>query len=240
MKISLADSITMSFKVPESEKQIARECLEILSLILNKLSLSNEHLDIIYNPFSKYQSISAEAINKKKGAFNRFKQQVKKNYEEIKTYSAYFVKKISNFDNDSHCSELISAFNDSYKDAENAVEDLLSSLDDLTDQNFRENIIVNIENIKKESAQLEQLIDARIMKYLNEDVLGKNWINDSIEQNKISIEEKEPIINQLSKYRQDILNNVPNQHFRPQALNPIDSHKMSYPDNLKSDIEVAQ
>lgn len=240
MKISLADSITMSFKVPESEKQIARDCLELLSLILNKCSLANEHLDIIYNPFSKYENISLEAINKKKGAFNRFKQQVKKNYEEIKTYSAYFIKKLSSFNNDGHCAELISAFTDSFKDLENSVEDLLSSLSDLTDQNFRQNIIINIENIKKESSQLEQLINARIMKYLNEDVLGKNWINDSIEKNNISIDEKEPIINQLSKYRQDILNNIPNEHFRPQALNPIDSQKMNYPDNLKSDIEQSQ
>lgn len=235
MITKLANTLEMSFKVPESEKNIAHQAIERLQSVLNFLSIAKEHLDLIYSPFQKVQSLSIEIINKYKGKLNRFKQKVKENYKEVKQHSFYSLEKLNYFSIDTHCIELISSFKDSMSDLEKAVIKLLECLDDYNSNNYRDKIIIAIDNIRKESSQLEQLIRDRIINHLEENIIGKSWTTDI--NTEIELSEKIPTV--IDIYNKINESSVPQPQKRPQILNPSDAQRVFYPQDLRNSTNIA-
>lgn len=238
--LKFADDLSMSFNVPDSEKKIARESAEYFSQINNLLSLAEDHLDIIYNPFSKYESVNSEYISKKIGALNRFKEKVKENFEKIKSVGVLAVNSFNYFELDTKCGELLSSFKSQVKDLEKSVITFLEILDQYESNEFRENVLKSIENVKKDSSELQQLIKDRILEHIDENILGKNWINNISEKTKQTIKQKIPAIVELYQEQNKVLNDVPDQHKRPQSLNPTDTQKIWYPQDLRNETLVSK
>src|ERR1700743_947983 len=116
MLTKLANAIEMSFEVPQSEKDIANTAAERFSAVNNHLNLAKDHLDLMYDPFKKYNNISTESIVKKRGVINRFKKQVKENYNKVKFLSLKAIQLLNYFASDTHTLEIINAFKDAIED----------------------------------------------------------------------------------------------------------------------------
>lgn len=207
----LANAIEMSSRATPEEQAIANKTSKAFSQVLSKMEDASNHLDVIYNPFKKTESVSSELIHSKRGLFNRFRKACKENYEELKLQSFIAVSLFEKFDSDSQVKEIIKSFDQSMKDIEVQVENLLKLLQDGTSSpTFQENLITLVEDIKKQSIQLKKLVEDRVIEFLDANILAKSWKPD-VDQNESNqdlnkiLEEKVPYIIQLQNERRKAL-----------------------------------
>lgn len=205
-----AESINMSLDVPSSEKKIAQKIVRKFQFLVKKIDSFDKHLDILYNPFKSHENISEESITEHRASLRRYRDKIKENFSEIKIFIVTCITDLNYFSSDTHISELIKSFNDSIGDIEDALEILLTDLDNWQDKEYRNNIMKCIENIKKQTSQLENLINDRIINDINTNILAKNWTDNLDDKLKSSIKDKEPYIKQLHDERERKLKEVLN------------------------------
>jgi len=122
----IADSVDMSFDIPDSEKEIAQDALIRFEAALKKIRDSSEHLDIIYEPLKRHEQVSTKSLVKKRGLLNRYKQKVKQNYNEVKAIALLAIRKLNYFSSgDTSIQEIITSFIDSIEDLEKYVTSFL-------------------------------------------------------------------------------------------------------------------
>ena len=197
-----AESINMSLDVPTSEMKIAQRAVRKFQFLIKKMDSFDKHLDILYNPFKSHEDVSEESVVEHRAALRRYRDKINENFIEIKTFIVSCIADLNYFSSDSKFSELVKSFNDSMGDIGEILENLLSSLDNWKDKDYRNHVIECIEGVKKQTAQVEQLINDRIIEEINTNILAKNWTDTLDDKLKLSIKDKEPYISQLYKERE--------------------------------------
>ena len=230
----LAYSIELSFDIPEAEKQLAVVASERFHSVITELDLAKDHLNIMYDPFKKIENISSEALQKKRGVLNRFKQKVKENYNKVKIHSLKAIQVFNNFTSDGKAEEMQNGFKNSISDLEKQVNIFLEILDDHKSPEFKNSVIAGIDNIKKQSAQIETLVKDRIIEYIDTNILAKNWVSDTSNTLHTQIKNKLPLIKQLFEERQKALNPALNLEKRPQIVNPGNAQRIYNPTDIRN------
>lgn len=199
----IADSIEMSFDVPESEKKAAIKSKQLFKKVIASLDVFKDHLNLIYDPFKNAQEISEKSLNDFRGAFFRYKKQVQKNLDNIKKNSFEALYSFNIFKIDSRAEELINGFRDSVEDIQLQSNKFFDILDDKSNPDFKSNLIKSIDNIKKICFELENQIQEGIYGYIDKDILNINWFNAA--KTEFGGEEAVPYITVLLKERQEEL-----------------------------------
>lgn len=197
-----AESINMSLDVPDSEKKIAQRIVRKFQHLSKKIDSFDKHLDIIYNPFKSHENVSEESISEHRAALRRYRDKINENFEDIKVFIVGCITDLNYFSSDTNISEIIKSFNDSISDMENSLEALLSGLDNWKDKDYRSNVMKCIENVKKQTKSIDNLINDRIINDINTNILAKNWTDNLDDKLKSSIKDKEPYIKQLHEERE--------------------------------------
>jgi len=200
--LKLAETIEMSIDIPEDERKIAANAVIHFEKLVKKLQSFNKHLNVIYNPFKEYQTVSAESVEKYRGAIWKYRKKITENFHKIKELCLICVRDLSHFDSDTHITELLSAFSDDVGGIEDQVNSLLAVLANWDTGNYKNNVVLAIENLKKEISEIRKLIYDRIIDHLNTNILAKNWVDDISDELNISIQQREPLVTQLYQERE--------------------------------------
>jgi hypothetical protein len=203
-----AETIEMSIDIPDSEKKIGAKISSRLEKILTKLNFFEDHLDIIYNPFKKYNVVSQESIHKYRGSLWDYLQQIQINIDNIKEMVVLTIGDLKVFSSDTHINELISTFTDSFGDIEELVKSLTDIISDWDSDTYKEDIIKEIDLIKQSIEEFKILINDRIIDHINTNILCKNWLEDLDDHMKENINESKPIVTKLYREREEKLNKV--------------------------------
>jgi hypothetical protein len=212
----IASSIELSFDIPDSEKKIAQDAIEYLQGVFSALKVSSEHLDIIYEPFKKYPSVSKESVIENRGVIDRYKEKIKENYNKMKQYALFAIRSLNEFSSDNKILEIIESFKSSIDEIEKSVTTLLEMLGDFESDTYRDNIIKQIEEIKTETDETRDLIKDRVIEHLEVNILAESWL-----------EKAEKEFDQSGKTPEEIkqtLMVVPVK--KEQALNPGDAQRI--------------
>lgn len=209
-----ADTVEMSLDITDAEKKTAREMVELLTLLLDKMLGFNNYLNILYNPFKEYQTVSEESVHKYRAALWRFSEEVEKKYLGLKAQESNNPKdwpikktafvaaaKLKEFSSDTHIAKLLESFSDDVTDVEDNVISLVAIIRNYENPTFRNNVVTQMENTKKEMSELKKLIEDRIIDHVNANILAKNWIEDSGKELNIPVQEREPYIVRLYRER---------------------------------------
>ena len=233
----IAESIEMSFEIPDSEKALANDAKIRFEAALKKLRDATEHLDILYEPFRRHQNISTKSLVAKRGLLNRYKQKVKENFNELKTIALLAIRKMNHFTiGDTAIQEIVNSFIDSVEDVEKLVNNLLDVLSDYESETFRNDVISSIDAIRTQSSKLETLIKDRIIEHIDTNILSNNWMSSKRDELDLEPEEDTPLISELFEERQKALNpnEFPASSKVPQAYNASDAQKAYYPDHIRT------
>lgn len=207
MVVKLAQLVEMSLDVPTSEKKIARSIVRRLKQISTKLENFNKQLDIIYNPF-KNNEVSSDSVIENRGTIRRYRDEIEKIFTEIRTIAFLTLQSLNFFSIDTTIMELIKNFTNSFNDIDESVSMLLDVFDDVKSENYKENVISSIENVLKQCAQLDNLINDRIIKHINTNIIASNWVDNLTETFHTTIEQREPYVTRLFKEREEQLKKV--------------------------------
>lgn len=228
----LAYNIEMSFDISDEEKNIAKSAMKKLEVLISKIQISSEHLDIMYLPFKKSPDVPSEALVEKRGLINRFKQAVKKNYFNIKDITMKTIEDLDHFSSGTNAMEVIGTLKNSVGSLEDGVELLLKKLDEFESDDFVSEVIRIIDIIKAKSDELVDIIKDRVMVYLNDDIIINDWTDSFAEE----LKSKSPMITKLYDERQKALEEVsgkmPTVGDSQQSLNPSDIASVMYVNKL--------
>jgi len=200
-----AYSVQMSFDVPDSDKRIAEKASELFQELSSLLNIADEHLDLIYEPFKHNEDIKTEELLEHRTIFRKYRDIIKENFNKILKKSYRCVLLMSSFSSDAQIVELMNSFISETKDIETQVNKLLSIFSDLSSIDFRINLIKAIDLIRLENNQLKQIINDRVLNYIDTNILAKNWVKSVIDENQNKIYENIPLIVELFKEREKAL-----------------------------------
>lgn len=200
-----AYTLQMNVNIPDAEKKIAEQASEAFESVIAKLKLGIEHLDLLYTPFAKRESLDSEEVVENRDILRKYRDNTKNIFEDIIKHGLMAVSLMGDFSTDSDVEELMGSFVSSIKDLEKQVNYLLSIFSNLNSTEFRDSLLASIDSVKKKSSQLKQLINDRILEHIDTNILAKNWeslVNDRY-QNKVK--DKTPLMVQLYNERQKAL-----------------------------------
>jgi hypothetical protein len=207
----LAQYVEMSLDVPTSDKKIARKAVQRMQILINKLNAFNKHLDIIYTPFENNPIVSKESVLEVRGTIRRYRDQIDENLTELKKIAFPAIQDLNFFGTDTHISELVKSFDDSFGDFEKYTQELLEILDEIKSERYRELVMAAIEKAIKQGAELEKLLTERIIDHINTNIIASSWIDSVSDTIHSTIQEREPYIKQLHKEREEQLRNMMNK-----------------------------
>jgi hypothetical protein len=234
----IAESIEMSFDIPDAEKQIAEDASMRLEAFVSALKFAVKHLDVIYDPFSKHTDIPVKSVVKHRGLLNRLRGRVHENFEKAQRHALMGVQKLNHFSTgDTDIQELVNGFVEASDGLAESVSKFLTALQhDFRTQNFRDTIISSVDKIRKDAQELENLVYDRIIDHIDTNILAKNWMKDTSDALKVDMEEHVPLIQQLFEERQREINPdaFPSNNEPTQSLNAGDATKVQYPDAMRN------
>lgn len=200
----IARSIEMSFDIPSTELEIAKKALLSFKQVQASLDVAKIHLNNMYDPFKAAQSIPDESLYEYRGAINKYRKTIEQNFNKVKEHAFLAVKYLTSFSSDTHVNEIINAFKDSIQDLFNQLNVLFDVFKNLKQKDFKDIFIKAVDSLRTSCFELDKLINERVNDYLNNNILGNNWVDDISHTLNEHIEERVPYITQLYQERNNI------------------------------------
>ena len=203
--IKTAYSIQMSTKVPESERRIGERAIESFEELNGKLKLASNHLNIFSESFSNLASVDPEEVLKHRIVLRNYRDQAKKNFENVIEIAHRGTVLMGSFSSDSKSTDIMNSFLSQMKDMESQCNKFISLFASISNINFVNSLLVQIDIVKKQISEVKQLITDRIMNHIETNILAKKWTNDVVDENENKPYEKLPLIVELFRERQEAM-----------------------------------
>jgi hypothetical protein len=185
-------ALQLSYSVSDEEKEKAEKALSYYNFLLRTMKEANEHLDLIYIPFKDGTPITPDQAWKARAALRRYRDADIEIFNKFKKIAFKCFSIMHEFSTDTQVVKLNKAFVLSIGDIEKQVNRFSEIFSDLKSKDFGSSIIKCIENIKKEIAQLEQIVEDRIMAHIESQILNRTWVDLVSKELQQKIEEKIP------------------------------------------------
>jgi hypothetical protein len=178
-----------------------------LDILVRKLKTCEEHLDLIYTPFKNNPNITPEQTYKVRAALWRYKDRVADNFNAFKRIAFRCFVMIQPFASDTQIIKFNKSFVLAIGDIEKQVNRFIDLFQNLEAKDFAATVVKSVENIKKETAQLEQIIEDRIKAYIENNILAVNWTDHVSDLLQEKVEKRVPLAVRLVEERENNGNN---------------------------------
>jgi hypothetical protein len=194
-------AVDMTYDVPDSEKDMATRIVLHLDFLLKAIKVCEEHLNLIYTPFKDNQNITPEQTFAARAALRRYRDKVADNFNDFKRKAFKCFSLIQPFSFDSQMVKLSKSFVLAIADIEKQVNRFIDLFGNLESKDFGQTVVKAIDNIKKEMAQLEQIIEDRMKKHIQNNILARSWVDTVSDELQEQVEKKIPLSIQLVEQR---------------------------------------
>lgn len=203
-------AIQLSYEIPSEEKDKAIKIINYLDFLLKQIKYCDDHLDLIYIPFKDSQEIPPDQIFKVRAALRRYRDKVAENFNNLKIYAFKIFALMQFFASDTQMSKLIKSFVIAIEDIEKQVNRFLDIFSNLDTKDFSKNVVKGAESIKKELAEIKQILEDRIKNHIETNILARNWVDNISKELQKKVEDKIPLSVSLVNDRNEKLNNTHN------------------------------
>lgn len=187
----------MSYQVSEQEKDDAQKAMRWFTHTTKLLDQCDDHLNLIYNPFKQGGDLSADKVFAQRSMLRLYRDKVVENFNNFKKVAFKSYAIMQAFASDTQIEKLMKSFVSSVEDIEIQVNRFVDLFSNLKDDDFAKGVVAGIEHIKKEIAQLKQIVDERIIPHIQSNILARNWIDNVSEELQEKVEKKSPLIMQM-------------------------------------------
>jgi hypothetical protein len=181
LKKLLKNAVTqqLSYEIPKSEKKLIKSCIDQLQELMDsEISIYSNQLDVMYKSFKDHTGIKPEQADKIQNYLDMYLEKLDDYLKNLKVKALKCIEILQKFQSDTDILSMLKSL-DELLDNLKLYQDMLSkTIKEEKSEDFQQNAIKCLESIKKEIAQLKQLITERIMTYLNKNILGNNWSSD--------------------------------------------------------------
>jgi hypothetical protein len=194
-------AVDLTYEVPNLEKDKASKIILHLDHLLKVLKVCEEHLNLIYTPFKDNQNITPEQTFSARAALRRYRDKAVDNFNIFKRQAFKCFVLIQPFSFDSQMVKLSKSFVLAISDIEKQVNRFVDLFSDLESKDFGQTIVKSIDNIKKELAQIEQIIEDRMKDHIQNNILARSWVDMVSDELQEKVEKKIPLSIELVEKR---------------------------------------
>ena len=181
MKKLLKNAVTqqLSYEIPKSEKKVIKTCIDQLEeLLASEINIYSNQLDVMYKSFKDHPGITIEQVEKIQNYLDMYLDKLNDYLKNLKIKSLKCIQILQKFQSDTDIFSMLKSL-DEILDNLKLYQDMLSkTIKEEKSEDFQQTAIKCLESIKREVAQLKQLISETIISYLNKNILGNNWSSD--------------------------------------------------------------
>ena len=196
--------VQMSYDISDAEHMYANNAIAAFDVLLGSIKLFSGQLDKMLIPFKENQDITSEQIFKFRSTFRGFRDEALTRLNDVKSKAFSCVAIMMHFVSDTQVEKIMKSFNMCVEDVTKQLKIFSILFDNLQAQDFKTNIVKSIQAIKKETAQLKQIIEERIQNYLETDILAKSWTDTAGDRDN-KLKEKIPYDVELFNQQQTAL-----------------------------------
>lgn len=189
----------MSYDLNSAEKVYAEKALICFNIARRKLNIAKNHLDIMGTPFKDHPDIPEDQIISHRAAMRLFRDKSLANFDQFKEAAFKCIAFLQPFSNDTQTTKFIKSFTSLVEALETNVNDFAETFENLKDKNFVASVSKSIKDIQDKIDQIDELIEDRIKPHLQSDILGKSWVLNVGDKLNVKLDQKEPIMVDLSK-----------------------------------------
>lgn len=200
-------SIQMTYEVPSEEKDRATKIVVYFDRLLKISDFCNEHLDLIYTPFKDNPEMSPEQVFKARAALRRYRDKVADNFNIFKRQAFKCFALMQPFSVDTQIVKLTKSFVLCIDDIEKQVNRFIELFSNLESKEFGQAVVKSIDSIKKELAELNQIIEDRIISHIQNNILARSWVDTVSDELQQKVENKVPLAVELVKERNEKIKN---------------------------------
>jgi len=198
-------TVQMSYDVTVAEKDYAQKAIICFKYSNKLLKKASDHLDIMKNSFKDNPEVPTADIMKARAAIRRYRDQSVDNFNEFKKLAFKCVRVMQNFGSDTQIIKLVKSYISSVDDLEKSVNKFIDLFNELQSKEFAKNVVTSIEDIQKQCDEINNLIEDRIVEYIQSNVLASSWVDTIGNDLKMKIEKKRPLILELFNRRDEQL-----------------------------------
>lgn len=198
----------LSYDVSDAEKQTANKALMYFNSSIKLLDIATNHLDTMYTPFKENPDTNSESAIKTRAALRIYRDKAVENFNAFKAEAFNCIVVMQEFSSDTQTIKLIKSFTSSIDLLKSKVNSFVDLFDNLKDKEFTNKIVQAIEGIKKQSDEIREIIDERIIKHIKSDILAQSWVDGVSNQIQQKVEKKTPLLIDLYEHMQDTLNDA--------------------------------
>lgn len=196
----------MSYEITEGEKLQAEKILKSFSKLLKDLKTAEKTLDLMYNPFKNKSDITPEEIFKIRVSLREYRDTIIEKFNLFKKQAFISYSLMQSFVSDTQLVKIVKSFVSSINDLEKQVNRFAELFSQLDSKEFVPSVLKGIELIKKECAQIEEVIENRVSPYFQDNILAKTWVDTVGNEMQEKIKEKTPLMQQLLEHKNKVLN----------------------------------
>ena len=201
-----AYAVQMSYNVTDDEKRQAERALIFFNHADKLLSLASDYLNNIKTPFKDNPQMEPNDVMKIRAALRRFRDTGVDHFNDFKKTAFKCVQIMQSFSSDTQIIKLMKSFISSIDQLELEVNEFVKLFDDLKSKDFSTKVVSLVERIQNQSEEISKIIDERIKKYIQSNILASNWVDSVSNELQIKIQKKKPYIVDLFNKRQEQLN----------------------------------
>lgn len=194
-------AIQLSYEVPNEDKTRATKAIMCFDYLLKVMKDCGSYLDLIYTPFKDNQATAPEQIMKVRARLRTYRDEVAEKFNLLKKIAFKCFVALQPFSTDTQIIKLNKSFILSMGDIEKQVNRFIDLFSNLEAKEFSQSVVGAIDNIKKEIAQLDQIIENRIKDHLQTNILARNWIDNVSDELQEKVEQKLPFSVELVNER---------------------------------------
>lgn len=206
--IKKAYSISMTYDVSDAEKLQAEKSLLCFNHANKLLAIARDHLNVMKTPFKDSGNMPPEEVMQARAAIRRFRDKALDNFTDFKRAAFGCVQTMQDFSTDTQTIKLMKSFISSIDDLENEVNSFADLFNNLEDKEFAPNVVKKIEGIQSLCDSIEEIIEDRIKKHIQSNILASSWIDSVGNDLEAKIDKKTPLLVELFNKRQDQLSDI--------------------------------
>jgi hypothetical protein len=194
-------ALQLSYRVPSAEKDVAVKAIATFTNLVAILQTNDDYLNLLYVPFKDNPAISTEHVNKSRAALRRYRDKTSDNFNILKKAAFKCFIAFQPFSSDTQVVKLNKSFVLSVSDIDKQASRFIDLFSNLESKDFPKAIVSSIDNIKKQIAQLKQIINDRILTYIQNNILARSWVDNVSEELQHKVEKKIPLSVELFNER---------------------------------------
>lgn len=196
-------AIQMTYEVPSDEKDRATKIIVYFNRLLKISEFCNDHLDLIYTPFKDNPEISPEQVFKARAALRRYRDKVADNFNIFKKQAFKCFVLLQPFSVDTQIVKLTKSFVLCIDDVEKQVNRFIELFSNLESKEFGQAVVKGVDGIKKELAELDQIIEDRIISHIQNNILARSWVDTVSDELQQKVEKRIPLSIELVDERNE-------------------------------------